>query len=46
MDLYDYKPQLAERFGEEVSKSVYPDDLKTTMSNAQLLPRRSFDLQI
>ena len=35
MDLYDYKPQLAERFGEEVPKSVYPDDRKTTMSNAQ-----------
>ncbi len=35
MDLYDYKPQLTERFGQEVPKSVYPDDRKTTMSNAQ-----------
>ncbi|MEC9096260.1 MAG: DUF1501 domain-containing protein [Planctomycetota bacterium] len=35
MDLYDYKPHLTERFGEEVPKSVYPDDRKTTMSNAQ-----------
>ena len=35
MDLYRYKPQLAKRFGEEVPKSVYPDDRKTTMSNAQ-----------
>ena len=35
MDLYDYKPQLAKRFGEEVPKSIYPDDRKTTMSNAQ-----------
>ena len=35
MDLYDYKPQLTKRFGEEVPKSVYPDDRKTTMSNAQ-----------
>ncbi|MEC8571426.1 MAG: DUF1501 domain-containing protein, partial [Planctomycetota bacterium] len=24
LDLFDYKPQLAERFGEDVPKSVYP----------------------
>ena len=35
MDLYDHKPKLKDRFGEEVPKSVYPDDRKTTMSNAQ-----------
>lgn len=35
MDLYDYKPHLKDRFGEEVPKSVYPDDRKTTMSSAQ-----------
>lgn len=35
MDLYDYKPELAKRFGEEVPRSVYPDDRKTTMSSAQ-----------
>ena len=35
MDLFDYKPMLAERFGEEVPKSVYPDERKTTMSSAQ-----------
>ncbi|HCP83666.1 MAG TPA: sulfatase, partial [Planctomycetaceae bacterium] len=29
------KPKLKDRFGEEVPKSVYPDDRKTTMSNAQ-----------
>jgi hypothetical protein len=35
MDLYDHKPHLAELAGEEVPKSVYPDDRKTTMSSAQ-----------
>ena len=35
MDLYDYKPGLRDRFGEDVPKSVYPDERKTTMSNAQ-----------
>lgn len=35
LDLLDHKPQLNERFGEEVPKSVYPDERKTTMSNAQ-----------
>ena len=35
MDLFDYKPQLKERFGEEVPKSVYPDERKTTMTSGQ-----------
>lgn len=35
MDLYDYKPHLADHAGEEVPKSVYPDERKTTMSSAQ-----------
>ncbi|RMF38805.1 MAG: DUF1501 domain-containing protein [Planctomycetota bacterium] len=35
MDLFDYKPHLRNRLGEEVPKSVYPDDRKTTMSSAQ-----------
>lgn len=35
LDLLDHKPDLQKRFGEEVPKSVYPDDRKTTMSNAQ-----------
>lgn len=35
LDLLDDKPGLQKRFGEEVPKSVYPDDRKTTMSNAQ-----------
>lgn len=35
LDLLDYKPNLAQRFGQEVPKSIYPDDRKTTMSNAQ-----------
>jgi len=35
LDLLDYKPELRKRFGEEVPKSVYPDERKTTMSNAQ-----------
>jgi hypothetical protein len=35
MELFDYKPHLAERAGEEVPKSVYPDERKTTMTSAQ-----------
>lgn len=35
LDLFDYKPQLAERFGEDVPKSVYPDERKTTMTSGQ-----------
>ncbi len=35
MDLFDYKPHLRDRIGEEVPRSVYPDDRKTTMSSAQ-----------
>lgn len=35
IDLLDHKPGLRKRFGEEVPRSVYPDDRKTTMSNAQ-----------
>jgi uncharacterized protein (DUF1501 family) len=35
LDLFDYKPQLAGRLGEEVPKSVYPDERKTTMTSGQ-----------
>ncbi len=35
LDLFDYKPDLRERFGQEVPRSVYPDDRKTTMTSAQ-----------
>ncbi len=35
MDLFDYKPALKDKFGQEVPRSVYPDDRKTTMSSAQ-----------
>src|SRR5689334_2713797 len=35
MDLYDYKPHLQDRAGEELPKSVYPDERKTTMTSAQ-----------
>ena len=35
MDLFDYKPELREKFGEEVPRSVYPDERKTTMTSAQ-----------
>ncbi len=35
MDLFDYKPGLKDKFGEEVPRSVYPDERKTTMSSAQ-----------
>ena len=35
MDLFDYKPELTKRFGEEVPTSVYPDERKTTMTSGQ-----------
>ncbi|MBC8354083.1 MAG: DUF1501 domain-containing protein [Planctomycetes bacterium] len=35
LDLFDYKPQLQERFGQEVPTSVYPADRKTTMTAGQ-----------
>lgn len=35
MDLFDYKPELRDRFGQDVPKSIYPDERKTTMSSAQ-----------
>ncbi len=35
MDLWDYKPQLNQWAGEDVPRSVYPDERKTTMSSAQ-----------
>lgn len=35
MDLWDYKPQLAKYAGQDVPRSVYPDERKTTMSSAQ-----------
>ncbi|MEL6108850.1 MAG: DUF1501 domain-containing protein [Planctomycetota bacterium] len=35
MDLYDYKPELAKRSGEEVPTSVYPAERKTTMTSGQ-----------
>ena len=35
MDLFDYKPELARRFGQEVPRSVYPDERKTTMTSGQ-----------
>ena len=35
IDLLDHKPELTKRFGQDVPRSVYPDDRKTTMSNAQ-----------
>ncbi len=34
-DLFDYKPKLHDRFGQEVPKSVYPDERKTTMTSGQ-----------
>jgi uncharacterized protein (DUF1501 family) len=36
MDLYDPKPDLIKRYGEEVPKSVYPDERKTTMTSGQV----------
>ena len=35
MDLYDYKPQLRAKFGEEVPESIYPAERKTTMTSGQ-----------
>ncbi len=35
MDLFDHKPDLQKRFGQEVPKSIYPDERKTTMTSAQ-----------
>jgi hypothetical protein len=35
LDLFDYKPHLRERFGEEVPTSVYPPERKTTMTSGQ-----------
>jgi hypothetical protein len=35
LDLFDEKPGLRERFGEEVPKSIYPDERKTTMTSGQ-----------
>ena len=35
MDLFDYKPHLKDRFGQEVPKSIYPDERKTTMTSGQ-----------
>ena len=35
MDLFDHKPELAKRFGEEVPTSVYPAERKTTMTSGQ-----------
>ncbi|MGB1927290.1 MAG: DUF1501 domain-containing protein, partial [Rubripirellula sp.] len=35
MDLFDYKPNLSERYGEEVPTSIYPDERKTTMTSGQ-----------
>ena len=35
MDLFDYKTDLAKRFGEEVPTSVYPAERKTTMTAGQ-----------
>ncbi|MFT5127023.1 MAG: hypothetical protein ACI8W8_000623 [Rhodothermales bacterium] len=35
MDLFDYKPGMAKRFGEEVPLSVYPAERKTTMTSGQ-----------
>ncbi|GMW03019.1 MAG: hypothetical protein AMXMBFR84_41550 [Candidatus Hydrogenedentota bacterium] len=35
MDLFDYKPGLRDRRGEDVPTSVYPSERKTTMSSGQ-----------
>ena len=35
MDLFDYKPHLATRFGEEVPASIYPAARKTTLPSGQ-----------
>ena len=34
-DLFDYKPHLGKRFGEEVPESIYPAERKTTMTSGQ-----------
>ena len=47
LDLYDYKPGLRKRFGEEVPESVYPAERKTTMSSAQAsFPRRADKVRV
>ena len=35
LDLFDHKPNLAKRFGEEVPESIYPAERKTTMTSGQ-----------
>ncbi len=35
MDLFDHKPGLTKRFGEEVPTSIYPAERKTTMTSGQ-----------
>ena len=35
MDMFDYKPALASKFGEEVPESIYPAERKTTMTSGQ-----------
>ena len=35
IDLFDHKPNLTDRFGEEVPTSVYPAERKTTMTSGQ-----------
>ena len=35
LDLFDHKPHLAKRFGEEVPESIYPAERKTTMTSGQ-----------
>ena len=35
MDLFDHKPHLAKRFGEEVPESIYPAERKPTMTSGQ-----------
>ena len=35
MDLFDYKPQLVDRYGQEVPTSIYPAERKTTMTAGQ-----------
>ena len=40
LDLFDHKPNLAERFGEDTPKSVYPDERKTTMTSGQTFVSR------
>jgi len=35
LDMFDHKPNLAKRFGEEVPESIYPAERKTTMTSGQ-----------